>query len=57
MEKYTIRFSKESGGKYFQTVVEGVDEKDAFLKARAEAEKKGIQLPDEVWTRTTKHKK
>lgn len=52
MKKYKIRFSKDNGGKYYQTVVEAADEKEAFLKARKEAESKGILLPDEVWTST-----
>lgn len=57
MPKYTITFSKESGfGKHYQTIVEATDEKEAFLKARDEAISKGIKLPDEVWTRTHKHK-
>lgn len=50
MPKYTIRFSKEHGGKYYQTIVEAVDEKVAFKKAIAEAEFKKIELPDEIWT-------
>ena len=56
MDKYTIRFSKENGGKYYSTIVGANSEQEAFLKAREEAESKGIVLPDEVWTRTTKHK-
>jgi len=56
MPKYTITFSKENGGKYYQTIVDAEDEQKAFLKAREEAESKGIKLPDEVWTRTHKHK-
>lgn len=55
MPKYTITFSKERGGKYYQTIVEAVDEKDAFFKARDEAEQKDIKLPKEVWTRTHRH--
>lgn len=57
MDKYTITFSKEYGGRYYQSVVEAIDETDAFLKAIAEAESKGIKLPDEVWIHTKKHKK
>jgi hypothetical protein len=57
MNTYTIRFSKEHGGKYYQTIVKAVDAKDAYIKARKEAEEKGINLPDEVWTRTKQHKK
>lgn len=56
MSKYTITFAKEHGGKYYQTVVEAKDEQEAFIKARDEAESNGIQLPNEVWTRTHKHK-
>ena len=56
MPKFTITFSKEHGGKYYQTVVEAKDEKEAFFLARDEAESKGIKLPDEVWTRTKQHK-
>lgn len=56
MSKYTITFSKEHGGRYYQTIVEANDETEAFLKARDEAESKGIKLPDEVWTHTKKHK-
>lgn len=56
MDKYTITFSKEHGGKYYQTIVEAENEKEAFLKARDEAKEKGINLPEEVWTRTHKHK-
>ena len=56
MPKYTITFSKERGGKYYQTIVEEEDEQKAFIKARNEAETKGIKLPDEVWTRTHHHK-
>lgn len=56
MPKYTIRFSKESGGKYYQTIVEAENEQQAFLKASDEATSKGINLPDEVWTRTKLHK-
>jgi 3-deoxy-D-arabino-heptulosonate 7-phosphate (DAHP) synthase class II len=57
MSRYTITFVKENGFKnHYQTVVEAVDEKEAFLKARDEAESKGIELPKEVWTRTHKHK-
>ena len=57
MSKYTITFVKENGyKKYYQTIVEAEDETQAFLKARDEAEAKGIKLPDEVWTRTHKHK-
>lgn len=51
MPKYKIRFSKEHGGKYYQTIVEAENEQEAFLKARKEATDKGIKLPDEVWTR------
>jgi len=50
MAKYIVRFSKENGDKYYQTIVEAKDEKEAFFKARDEAETKGIDLPDEVWT-------
>jgi hypothetical protein len=57
MDKYTITFSKEYGGRYYKAIVEATDETDAFLKARKEAESKGIKLPDEVWTHTKKHKK
>lgn len=56
MPKYTITFSKEHGGKHYQTIVEAVDEKEAFAKAKDEAIAKGIHLPDEIWTRTEKHK-
>ncbi len=55
MEKYTITFSKENGGKYYRTTVEANDETEAFIKARDEAKAKGIELPEEVWTRTQKH--
>lgn len=57
MPKYTITFVKENGFKnHYQTIVGAEDEKQAFLKARDEAEKKGIKLPKEVWTRTHRHK-
>ena len=57
MPKYTITFVKENGfKKHYQTIVEAIDEKEAFLKARDEANKKGIKLPNEVWTRTHHHK-
>lgn len=52
MTKYRITFSKEYGGKYYKTTVEAKYEQEAFIKARDEAESKGIKLPDEVWTRT-----
>ncbi len=57
MAKYTITFVKENGlKKLFQTIVDAEGEKQAFLKARYEAELKGINLPNEVWTRTHLHK-
>jgi hypothetical protein len=56
MPKYTITFSKERGGTYYTTIVEAENEQKAFIKARDEAETKGIKLPDEVWTRTHHHK-
>ena len=57
MSKYTITFVKENGyKKHYQTIVDAKDETQAFLKARDEAESKGIKLPDEVWTRIHKHK-
>jgi len=56
MPKYTITFSKENWSKIYQTVVEAENEQWAFLKARDEAEAKGIKLPDEIWTRTKQHK-
>lgn len=57
MPKYTITFMKEDGyRRYYQAILEADDEKQAFFKARDEAESKGIQLPDEIWTRTKKHK-
>lgn len=56
MSKFTITFSKEHGGKYYQTIVDADNETEAFLKARQEAESKGINLPDQVWTRTNQHK-
>jgi hypothetical protein len=52
MKKYKITFSKERGGVYYKTIVEAETDKEAFFKARDEAESKGIKLPDEVWTRT-----
>ena len=55
MGKYTISFSKEHGGKYYRTTVGANGEAEAFIKARDEANAKGIQLPEEVWTRTEKH--
>jgi len=56
MPKYTITFSKENWGRYYQTIVDAKDEKCAFLKAREEAISKNIKLPDEVWTRIKQHK-
>lgn len=56
MPKYTITFSKERIGKYYQTIIEAENEQKAFIVARDEAEEKGIKLPDEVWTRTHHHK-
>jgi hypothetical protein len=57
MPKYTITFVKENGyKKHYQTIVDAENETQAFLKARDEAKSKGIKLPDEVWTRTYKHK-
>jgi hypothetical protein len=56
MSKYKIRFSREHGSKLFQTIVEANNETEAFLKARDEAKSKGINLPNEVWTRTQKIK-
>jgi hypothetical protein len=57
MPKYTITFVKENGyKKHYQTIVDAEDEIQAFLKARDEAKSKGIKLPDEIWTRTHKHK-
>lgn len=53
MGKYKITFAKENGIKnYYQTVVEADTESEAFIKARDEAESKGVKLPEEVWTRT-----
>ena len=52
MKTYRITFLKENGGKYISTVVDAKSEQDAFLKARKVANEKGIELPDEVWTRT-----
>lgn len=54
MSRYRIRFSKENGGKYYQTIVDAIDEAQAFRKAADEAKSKGIDLPDEVWTRIEK---
>lgn len=51
--KIKIRFSKENYGKYYETIVEAENEKEAFLLARDEAEQKGIKLPKECWVRTT----
>ena len=57
MPKFTITFVKENGfKKHYQTIVEAEDETAAFLLARNEAKEKGINLPDEVWTRTHQHK-
>lgn len=56
MPRYTITLAKEHGGKYYQGIVDAEDEKEAFKKVRTEAESKGIKLPDEIWTRTHKHK-
>lgn len=50
--KYRITFSKDHGGRYYRTIVEARDEKEAFFKARDEAIEKGIKLPNEIWTRT-----
>ena len=48
---------KEDGfRRYYQAIVEAEDRQKAFLKAVAEAESKGIILPQEVWTRTKQHK-
>lgn len=57
MDKYTIRLSKENGGKLYQTIVESENETVAFLLAVKEAQSKGINIPDEVWTYSKKHKK
>ena len=57
MPKFTITFVKENGYKnLYQTIVEATTETEAFIKAREEAESKGIKLPSEVWTRTHQHK-
>lgn len=50
MSRYKVKFSKENIGKLYSTVVEAPTEQQAFLKAVAVAEKKGIKVPDEVWT-------
>jgi len=41
----------------YQAIVEAENEIDAFKLAVNEAENKGCIIPDEVWTRTKKHKK
>ena len=56
MPKFTITFSKENMKRIYQTIVTAENEKEAFLLARDEAQGKGIELPDEVWTRTHEHK-
>ena len=50
MPKYKVIVLKENG-KYYETIVEEAkDEKEAFFKARDEAQTKGIDLPNEGWT-------
>ncbi len=56
MKKYKIRFSKESAGKLYSTIIEANSEKEAFFLAVKEAESKGIKIPNEVWASTTEIK-
>lgn len=56
MPKFTITFSKENMKRIYQTIVSAESEKEAFCIARDEAESKGLELPDEIWTRTHQHK-
>ena len=57
MPKYTITFVKEDGyRKHYQSIIEAEDEQQACGIARLEAKMKGIYVPDEVWTRTHRHK-
>lgn len=51
MSKYTVRLSKANGSKLFLATVEANTEHEAFLKTVALAEEKGINVPDEVWSR------
>ena len=53
MNKYEVRLSKENTGKLFSATVEAQTEQEAFLKAVAMAKQKGINVPDEVWTKIT----
>ena len=55
MSKYTVTFSKENWERLYQTVVEAETEQAAFQLAVKEAEEKGIEIPDEVWSRIKKH--
>ena len=54
MSKYTVTFSKENWERLYQTVVEAETEQAAFQLAVKEAEEKGIEIPDEVWSRIKK---
>jgi hypothetical protein len=52
MKIYRVTLSKEHGGKYISSVVDAKDEQEAFIKVRDIAIEQGIELPDEIWTRT-----